>query len=279
MILEKLRKQTGFTENEKIIADYMLKHSEEVQLLTSEALAKVTLTSKSSVIRLCKKLGISGYQEMKKLVYTEETLENHNHMKKLEIPTLSEKSQYSDCMKSLDGMYDNIIFKMHAQLNHNVMKRLINRLNGMERIDFYASGLGYAIGEAVAHRYGTLGFGCTAYSSINEVFLASNKNNNKTAAFVISFSGNNPSAIHNADVLKRYGIYVIGIVGIFSNEIENYCDEVIHIFEENIITGAEHVTAAFSTNYIFDLLYMNLLAKRYYKQMELHKKISYDYKK
>ena len=69
MILEKLREKTAFTENEKAIADYILDHLDDFQNLTSEALAKDTLTSKSSVVRLCKKMGTTGYQELKKLVF------------------------------------------------------------------------------------------------------------------------------------------------------------------------------------------------------------------
>lgn len=278
MILEKLRSKSGFTENEKNIADYILNHTEDIQTFTSEELGKVTLTSKSSIVRFCKKLGMSGYQELKKLLYTEKTLEN-SLQSKTEFPTLDSKSRYSDYINFLDRMYESVMNRMHQQLNHNVVKRITNHLNSMERIDFYSSGLGYSLGEGTAHKYSTLGIESTAYSSINEVFLASGKNNQKTAAFVISLSGKNPSAIHNAQILKRYGIYVIGIVGALSKEIEHYCDEVVHIVEGKLLPGTQHVTIVLSINYIFDLLFMGLLAKRYDKQIELYKKISFDFNK
>lgn len=278
MILTRLKKQTGFTESEKAIAEYILNHTEEFQLLTSEALAKETLTSKSSVIRLCKKLDLSGYQELKKLIFAEKsTTPDSANIDAL--PALSTTSTYSDFLKALDLTYERIILKMHEQLNHNTVKRVINRLRGMEKIDFYSSGLGYSIADAAAHRYSSLGIGCTTYSSINEVFLANNKHNNKTAAFIISFSGNNPSAIHNAKTLKRYDIYTIGIVGHLSKEIEHYCDEILHIPVGEVLPGAEHASVVFAANYIFDLLFMGLLSKRYDQQIQLQKKVIYDFKK
>ncbi|RDY30663.1 MurR/RpiR family transcriptional regulator [Lachnotalea glycerini] len=277
MVLEKLRNQSGFTENEKNIADYILSHMKTVQRLTAEEMGRETLTSKSTVVRLCKKLGLWGYQELKKQILVEQALEN-NMKRKHEPPVIDGKSRYTDYLSALDWVYESAIGKMHEQLNHNIVKRVINQLNKMERIEFYSSGLGYAIGEATAHRYSTLGIESTAYSSINEVFLATNKSNPKTAAFVISLSGKNPSAINNAEMLKRYGIYVIGIVGAFSKEIEQHCDEVIHMMEGKLIPGTEHMTVVLSANYIFDFIFMGLLAKRYDKQMELYKKINSDYK-
>lgn len=282
MIIEKLRNKSGFTESEKCIADYMLCHRNEIQQLTAEELAKETLTSKSSIVRLCKKLGISGYQELKKFIFAETVIED-KILKNNDALTLDNKSKYSDYVKTLDQLYEGILDKMHEQLNHNVLKRITNQLNKMERIDFYSSGLGHSIGEATAHKYSSLGIESTAYSSINEVFWATNKNNNKnsnkTAAFVISLSGKNPSVLHIAQILKRYGIYVIGIAGASSKEMKQHCDEVVPMVEGKILTGTEHMAIVLSANYIFDLLFMGLLAKRYDKQIELYKKMNKDFGK
>jgi DNA-binding MurR/RpiR family transcriptional regulator len=276
MIIEKLRNQSGFTESEKGIADYVLNHMEELQQLTADTLAKETLTSKSSIIRLCKKLGITGYQELKTLIFAETTMENRvakNHG----ALTLDSKSKYSDYIKTLDWLYESVLERMHEQLNHNVIKRICNQLNQMERIDFYSSGLGHAIGEATAHKYSALGIESTAFSSINETFWMTNKNNNKTAAFVISLSGKNPSIINIAKVLKKYGIYVIGIAGSSTKEMKQHCDEVISMVDGRVPSGTEHSALVLSANYIFDLLYIGLLAKRYDKQVELYKKIFPDF--
>ena len=278
MILEKLRIKTDFTENEKAIADYILNHLEDFQNLTSEELAKDTLTSKSSVIRFCRKMGTTGYQELKKLIFADVTLENRQ-IDHQELPSLSSSSRYFEYMQSLDLLYANLITRMHEQLDHNTVKRVINRLNSMEKIEFYSSGLGNSIAEAVAHRYSTLGIGSMAYSSINEVFLATNPGNHKTAAFVISFSGHNPSVIQNAKMLRHYGVYVIGIAGHVSNELKQYCDELIPIVTGEVLSGTEHPAIVFATNYIFDLIYMGLFVKRYDKQLAIKKSFSYDFYK
>lgn len=278
MIIEKLQDKTGFTDSEKLIADYVLNHLEEVQRLTATQLAKETLTSKSSIIRFCKKLGLTGYQELKIRTFSEISMQGRM-MQQNDYLILNEKSKYSDYVQNLNFLYADVLAKMQEQLNHNSIKRILNKLKHMERIDFYSFGLGHSIGAATAHRYGGLGIESNAYSSINEGFLLTNKNNNKTAAFVITLSGKNPSIIHISKELKKYGIYVVGIVGTPSKELEQNCDEMISMALGKFFIGAQHMAIVLSTNYILDLFYMGLLANRYEKQKTLIQKITSDLEK
>ena len=52
-------------ENEKAIIEYIIRNKEKCQEMTIIELAKETLTSKSSILRLTQKLGFSGYSEFK----------------------------------------------------------------------------------------------------------------------------------------------------------------------------------------------------------------------
>ena len=52
-------------ENEKAIIEYIIKNKANCQEMTIIELAKETLTSKSSILRLTQKLGFSGYSEFK----------------------------------------------------------------------------------------------------------------------------------------------------------------------------------------------------------------------
>lgn len=278
MILEKLHLKDGFTENEKIIAEYILKHPEEFQNMKSEELAAAAYTSKSSVIRLCKKLKVSGFQEMKKLLFSEFN-EERLLGKEDSLPIINEKSHYSEYQKALTADYKRVIEETERGLNHNVLRRVANRMAHIEKIDFYATGLAYALSESASHKYNTLGFEASVNSNLNESYIISSKSKSKTIAFVVSFSGNNPFIIRTAEILKKHGLYVVGITGPLSEEIEKYCDEIIPIFKTSPISGMETVFACLSFNYVFDIFYVSLLSRNYEKQIEMLKKITYDYSK
>src|SRR5690606_6500113 len=51
--------------SERKIAQFILEHPKEAVLLTAQALGQESNTSGAAVIRLCKSLGFSGFQELK----------------------------------------------------------------------------------------------------------------------------------------------------------------------------------------------------------------------
>lgn len=59
MIINKLEKKENFTNNEKEIADYILRHLEEIHLLSAENLAKKAFVSKA-LLGSAGNLGLRG---------------------------------------------------------------------------------------------------------------------------------------------------------------------------------------------------------------------------
>ena len=62
-ILEILQAKIGFTGTEIKITDYALEHCRQVSGISANALARETFCSATSVIRMCRKMGLSGYRE------------------------------------------------------------------------------------------------------------------------------------------------------------------------------------------------------------------------
>ena len=71
-IFARLRDKSGFTDTESKIADYVLEHRCRIRGMSAEALAKATFSSKASIIRLCRKVGLSGYREFQIAVAAQE---------------------------------------------------------------------------------------------------------------------------------------------------------------------------------------------------------------
>ena len=64
-VLEKLKLAEGFTSVEKKLADYIVDNVEAVSRMSIAHLAEVTFTSNASIVRLCHKLGVDGYRELR----------------------------------------------------------------------------------------------------------------------------------------------------------------------------------------------------------------------
>lgn len=64
-VIDDLRRGRDFTATDRSIADYILHHPDEAARITIGDLARVTYTSNAAVIRLCRKVGASGYRDLR----------------------------------------------------------------------------------------------------------------------------------------------------------------------------------------------------------------------
>ena len=63
--LNELKRMNKLTSTEQGIVNYILTNPEELEKTSSRQLAELTYTSPAAVVRICQKLGFSGYSEFK----------------------------------------------------------------------------------------------------------------------------------------------------------------------------------------------------------------------
>jgi len=64
-VFSRLRTSKDLTDTDRAIVDYVLDHADEIGHLTSRELATLTNTSSSAVTRACRRLGFSGFNDLK----------------------------------------------------------------------------------------------------------------------------------------------------------------------------------------------------------------------
>ena len=64
-ILMKLKNSKVLSNNEKIIADYILEHPDRILKMTAKDLSTVCYVSTATIYRLCDKLELSGFADLK----------------------------------------------------------------------------------------------------------------------------------------------------------------------------------------------------------------------
>lgn len=262
MILEQLKAMEGFTHQEKAVAQYILDQMESIQSMTSEELAKASYTSKATVVRLCKKVGVNGYQEMK-FQLVSEMVENIRVNQLLNKEPITNESSYQDILDTLPKLYDKAITDTRLCMDKNVMIRVFNRIKAASRIDIYGSGISYILAQSAAFKFATLGMECHAYEAVNAHYLSAAKKQ-KSVSFLITFTGANRSMIDVARYLKQTtDTYVVGIVGRHHQEIKEWCDEIVEIPSRDSLLSLKVVTSFTATTYVLDIFFSMYLAQHY----------------
>lgn len=278
MIISKLEKKENFTNNENEIADYILKHLDEVRLLSAESLAKKAFVSKATVVRFCRKLRVKGYRDFQRSLDKE--VEEMMKIKGLlsEEPVNSQ-TKYDEIISIIPSLYERVIGATKLNLNTSVMEKIIEKLKNVKKIEIYGTGISYILAKLASFKFMTLGIESAAYDGLNEHYVISAEKGEKDMALIISLSGNNPYMIRIAEYLKKRNVFVVGIGNGSSEEIKKACSEYIEIHAPNYILSFEMVSVFTGVNYVLDIFFTSLLVSNYYKNIDTSLEVSKNYKK
>lgn len=95
--------QSDFTENDNIISQYIFDNFESIPEETVTTLAKKTGTSESAIVRLCRKIGYSGFNRLKTAVTQEQCWINGN-----DVSLKLESNVFTEVAVSYRNMIDNL---------------------------------------------------------------------------------------------------------------------------------------------------------------------------
>lgn len=259
MLLVQLREMKNFTNHERDVAEYILGHMDQIPDISAGELARASLTSKATVVRLSKKLGLSGYQELK-LRLVAEMNQSERISQLISKEPITGNSSYSDIILTLPELYDKAITNTRLTLDKNTMMRIGRFLQGAECIDIYGTGISYVLAQAAAFKFATLGLECSAYESINGHYLAARKHK-RTVAFLISFTGANRTVERMGEYLMTAtNNHIVGILGPHSQVTGKWCHEVVEIPNRDSVLSLDVITSFMAGNYVFDIFFSMLLA-------------------
>lgn len=260
MLLIQLQEMKQFTRNEKDVARYILEHLEDIANMSAEELARASLTSKATVVRLAQKVGLSGYHEFRLKLIAE--INQHIRIGQiLASEPITSASTYSDIIHTVSGLHDKAITTTRLAFSEQDMCTIERYLHEVECIDIYGTGISYAVAQAAAFKFATLGIESSAYESINGHYLAARKHK-KTIAFVISFTGANRSVEMMAKYLRiATNNHVVGILGPYNACTKEWCHEVVEIANRDSLLSLDVITSFAAANYVFDIFFSMLLVR------------------
>lgn len=194
MIYTKLNETTNLTQTEEIIATFILEDPRTVIDSSLEKFSNRCHVSQASVIRLCKKLGVSGFSEFKvKLASELPSFASSKKFLSVDFP-IPDKADTEDIADIFYSLSLETLEREYKNLDLRNIKKAARLLNHADNIYIYGRGASLIIGEDFHYKLLRTGF-----SSILETpegfqeartFNIRNKSTHKNVALVISHSAN-----------------------------------------------------------------------------------------
>ena len=121
--------------SEKIVAEYILKDPKSIITLKTADASSLMGISEPTLIRFCKAMGFTGYQELK--INLSQQLAADDYFEIYEI--YPDDSIHDLCEKVFDTAVSEIL-NVRSQIDQDILEQAIQALAKARRVEFYAFG-------------------------------------------------------------------------------------------------------------------------------------------
>ena len=242
---------SSMSKTEKRIADYIIENINSVSPMTITDLSAVSGASEATIVRFAKRIGCSGYQQLKVLLIKEE----HHLANK----SLDEKDTFlSIYSKISDDTYSSLL-KTKASLNEESFRKAYELIMNHNYIFIVGVGNSYAVCLDAYHKFLRLGFNIIPIGDSHFQVISACKANENTLFIVVSHSGYTKDILDTVDIAKKHKAKIISVTGDKSSLLAKKSDVALVTSSEEINYRLLGLSSRYAQLAIFDTLYSYIL--------------------
>ena len=193
--------------SERAVGEFVLEDPKSIiNMKTAEASEKIGI-SEPTLIRFCKALGFSGYQDFK--INLSQQLAADDYFVMYEID--EDDSIHELCEKVFDTTISEIL-NVRSQIDQNILEEAIEALANARRVEFYAFGGSAPVAMDAQHKFFRLKIPSSYISDPHIQFMSANSLGKKDVVVAISQSGTTSALLDSVKIVRKSGVKVIGIM-------------------------------------------------------------------
>lgn len=188
------------------VAEYVLKHTQQVIHMRIVDLAQEAQVSEPTIVRFCRAIGCNGFQEFKVRIAQEMAVAN-----KLGDFAIEEDDSTADIC---DKIADTTIQRLHqvkAQLKSSQVANAANAITRARRVEFYGFGASGAVAIDAQHKFFRLQVATAAYSDPHMQAMSAVTLSDQDVVVAISQSGRTKDLLHSVQLAQQQGAKVVSL--------------------------------------------------------------------
>ena len=246
-----------FTQSMRKVADYVLKNPRSIVYLPITELADLCGVSEFSVIKLCRGMGLSGYQELKLLLSKEYVRPLENIHEEVE-----EGDKLSDIADKLLASHTATLASTRASADMLQLQLAVEAVGKANRVEFYGMGTSASVAKDAYHKFFRLGFNCRYVEDSHMQAMSASMMEPGDVVLAISNSGSTKEVIDALRQARQSGATTICITSHPNAPITKLADiRLITTSPENLYRG-EPMENRFAQLYMIDLLFVSVAIVR-----------------
>ena len=265
----------SLSKKELKVANYILKHSEEVSKMTVAELSKKCKTSTATIMRLCYSLKYSGYKEFIKALYSDIA----NHIKKDETIYDIDNEDVHDLsiesiIYSVSNLNINCLNTTLKIINPKDVEKAVELIHKATKVNIYALSGSKVVAYDAFFKFQRLGIDVQAFDEPHSQLLSASVSKPTDVAIIISFGARGVSSEHIAKLLKKNKTPINLITSTLENPLEKYAQYILYMSSyEDHYNKISSFATRLSLLYLLDCLYTCYFRLDYQKNID--KKLNY----
>lgn len=238
------------------VADYALAEPEKVLYQTVMEVAEGANTSEASVIRFCRDLGFSGFQDFK-LALASELAVNPTESLPVGTPHTPEGAMEHMLHHARTSLEDT-----SKLLDPLAVGRVVDVLLGAQVVDFYGVGASGVTAQDFAYKFLRLGYSARAHPDPHLAAMSAATLGPGMVAVAISRSGTTLDVVRSLEQARLHGAFTVALTQRHKSPLGQVAHETLATSViENPLSGGS-ISAKLGQLLVLDVLYCLLLLKR-----------------
>lgn len=250
----------------RTIGEFLLENRDQVKNYSMDEIAKMTHTSKPTLVRFAKNFGYSGWKEFL-YAFTHEVA-HYDHNTYNDVDPNFPFSEEDDTLEIIENLANLKIQSLKDTVSLMTVEDINKAARLIEQADnilIYGTSPNSYYGELLKRNLVAIRKKAFMAKS-GETGIISRALTNKDCAIVISYSGNNPhrEPTSNVKLLLQNSVPIIGITSGGKNYLRDYADVVLNVSsKEKLYSKVANFATEESILFILNILFAKVFALDY----------------
>ena len=240
---------------EKRIADWIFENPGKIISLSIVELAELCKCSEATIVRFSKRLGLSGYQELKI------SLASEGGGSSISLSITEDDSPFTMYEKICNDIY--LSFEMTKKsLKPEALELACRKISEANKIVIFGLGNSASIATDASHKFLRAGLNCVAYSDNHMQVIAASHLTENDVAIGVSHSGSSKDIVDALKIAKEHNATTIAITNSGKSPILKQSDIVLATSSNETEYNILALNSRFAQLAIIDTLYFNIVYNR-----------------
>ncbi|MDR5695048.1 MAG: MurR/RpiR family transcriptional regulator [Armatimonadota bacterium] len=246
----------SLTDAERRVARYILRHPHEIPQISITELSERARVSEATVVRLCKRVGLRGYQDLRirlALDLSNQTFRIHEEIDPSDhLDAISQKLLH----RATQTLQDTI-----QVLDREALQRAVDRICEARRIDLYGVGASGVVALDAEQKFLRIGLQARAFIDPHLQATSAALLTPQDVAIGISHSGSTKDTVNALAIAQRNRAYTIAITQYAPSPITKFADTVLHTVAHEPLLREAAIESRLAALFVIDIVFVAVVMR------------------